>query len=166
MRAHAFGFSLRRPRSPRCKILSRQLDANVARGRDHVRLYVFPRSPSSRPNFDAGPPTRLPRPPQNSRRLALGKTLETSRPHHPPALTCGTAILGCALGVFLFSAYSALSALSFPAASSNTRSKANPLQPPEAQTPPSVSAPRAASVHRAVPPSDAPEPRQAKKPTS
>src|SRR6266852_5474008 len=85
--AHVVGCSLGRPESPRCKVLSRKLDANVARRRDHVRLHVLARGASSRSDFDAGPPARLPRPPQNSRRLALGEALETSRPYHAPAVS-------------------------------------------------------------------------------
>src|SRR6267143_2758488 len=85
--AHVVGCSLGRSESPRCKVLSRQLDANVARRRDQVRLHVLARGASSRSDFDAGPPARLPRPPQNSRRLALGEALETSRPYHAPALS-------------------------------------------------------------------------------
>jgi len=56
-------------------------------GGDHVRLHVLARGASSRPDYDAGPPARLPRPLQNSRHLAMGEALETSRPYHPPALS-------------------------------------------------------------------------------
>src|SRR5882724_3494878 len=85
--AHVVGCSLGRSESPRCKVLSRQLDANVARRRDYVRLHVLARGASSRSNFDAGPPGRLPRPRQNSRYLAMGEALETSRAYHAPALS-------------------------------------------------------------------------------
>src|SRR5216684_772566 len=84
--AYVVGCSLGRSESPRCKVLARQLDANVARRRNHVRLHILARGSSSRPNSDAGPPTRLPRPLQNPRHLAMGKTPETSRPCHAPAL--------------------------------------------------------------------------------
>ena len=43
VRAHVVGCSLGRSESPRCKVLSRQLDAHVARRRDHVRLHVLAR---------------------------------------------------------------------------------------------------------------------------
>src|SRR2546425_9843639 len=75
------GSARRRTRSPRHEILPRQLDANVARRRDHVRLHVLARGPSSRSDFDAGPPARLPHPsfiklPASGN----GRTLVTSRP--------------------------------------------------------------------------------------
>src|SRR5216684_3269916 len=85
--AHVVGCSLGLSESPRCKVLTRQLDSNVARRRDHVRLHVLARGASSRSDFDAGPPARLPRSLQNSRHLALGEALETSRPYHAPALS-------------------------------------------------------------------------------
>src|SRR5258708_32009350 len=84
--AHVVGCSLGHSESPRCQVLSRQLDANLARRRGHVRLHVLARGPPSRSDFDAGSPTWLPRAPQNSWRLAMGKALETSRPYHAPAL--------------------------------------------------------------------------------
>src|SRR6266436_5478829 len=93
--AHVVGCSLGRSESPRCKVLTRQLDSNVARRRHHVRLHVLARGASSRSDFDAGPPARLPRPPQNSRRLALGEALETSRPCHAPALSSGRNLQVC-----------------------------------------------------------------------
>ncbi len=61
--------------------------AQCLRMLSHVRLHVLARGASSRSGFDAGPPARLPRPPQNSRHLAMGEALETSRPCHPPALS-------------------------------------------------------------------------------
>src|SRR5712691_3853805 len=69
------------------KFSQRQLDANVARRGDHVRLHVLARGASSRPDFDAGPRARLSCPRQNSRHLAMGEALETSRPYHAPALS-------------------------------------------------------------------------------
>jgi hypothetical protein len=85
--AHADGRIVGRSESPSHKILSRQLDADVARRRHHVRLHVFARGPSSRPDFDAGTPARLPRSLQDSRHLALGEALATSGPYHAPALS-------------------------------------------------------------------------------
>src|SRR6185437_16586490 len=84
-----------RSESPRYEILSRKLDAIVARRSHHVRLHVLARGASSRPDFDAGAPTRLPHPRQNSRCLALGETLETGWPNHTAALsrTCPLASL-------------------------------------------------------------------------
>jgi len=52
--ANVDGCSLRPLRIARCKVLSRQLDANMARRSDHVRLHVFTRGASSRPDSDAG----------------------------------------------------------------------------------------------------------------
>jgi hypothetical protein len=80
------GCSLGRSESPRYKVLSRQLDTNVARRRDDVRLHVLARGASSRPDFDAGAPGRVPRPARYARRLALGEALETSRPCHAAAV--------------------------------------------------------------------------------
>src|SRR6267143_984965 len=85
--AHVVGCSLGRSESPSFKVLSRQLDANVARRRDHVCLHVFARGASSRSDFAAVPPARLPRPLPHPRHLAMGETLETSRPYHAPALS-------------------------------------------------------------------------------
>jgi hypothetical protein len=84
--AHANGCPLGLTASPRGKILARQLGADMARRRDHVRLHVLARSPPSRPDPDAGSPTRLPFTRQNSWRLALGEALERIRPHHSPTL--------------------------------------------------------------------------------
>ena len=72
-----------RPESPRHQVHPRQLDANLARHRHHVRLHLRPRSSPSRPNPNARPPARPP-PPRIPRPLALGKTLETNRPNSPP----------------------------------------------------------------------------------
>jgi hypothetical protein len=91
--AHAHRRSLGILKPPRPKILSRQLDANVARRRYHVRLHVRARSAPPRPDPHARPPTRLPPTPQHSRHLALGKTLETGWPHNSPALTHAKAVL-------------------------------------------------------------------------
>ena len=85
--AHVVGCSLGRSESPRFQVLSRQLGANVARRRDHVRLHVLARGTPSRPNFDAGPPARLPCPQSHVRHLAMGEALETNRPYHAPALS-------------------------------------------------------------------------------
>src|ERR1700720_1035069 len=80
------GCSFGRSESPRYKVLSRQLDANVADRRDHVRLHVLARGASSRPDSDAGAPGWLPRPARYSRHLALGEALKTGWAYHAAAV--------------------------------------------------------------------------------
>src|SRR6266404_1966435 len=77
---NARGRSIDGPQAARHEIFARQLDANLARERHHVRVHVLPRSTSSRANPDARAPAWLSPAGQNPRGLALGETVERSRP--------------------------------------------------------------------------------------
>ena len=77
MFAHVDGRAFGGSESPRYKILARELDADVACRRDHVRVYVLARGASSRADFDVGAPNGLSSSSQNSWRVALGEALET-----------------------------------------------------------------------------------------
>ncbi len=84
--AHVDGRSFGRSGSPRRQILSRELDADLARRGNHVCVHVLARGPPSGADFDAGASARLPAARQDSRRLALGEALESSWAYYAPAV--------------------------------------------------------------------------------
>ena len=90
--AHADRRSGERAGSEGQKIFAGKLDAHVACGRNHVRLHVLARGPSSRPDFATGASARLSASSQGvGRNLAMGQTLERARIHGSAAISCHQA---------------------------------------------------------------------------
>jgi hypothetical protein len=81
--AHVDGRAFGSSESARYKILSRELDADLACRGDDVRVYVFARGASSRTNCDVGAPGRVSRASQNSGHLALGEAVEEGGTYNP-----------------------------------------------------------------------------------
>jgi hypothetical protein len=85
--AHVDGCAFGGSESPRHKIFSRELVANLACRRDDVRLHVFARGTSSRADFAVGASGRVSRASQNSGRLVLGEAVEGGRSYDAAAVS-------------------------------------------------------------------------------
>ncbi len=86
--SHVEGRFFRRLETARHEILARELGADLARRCEHVRVHVLARSASSRANPDACAPAWLSSAGRSrrSRHLAMGHTVEASRPYNASAL--------------------------------------------------------------------------------